>query len=187
MKKRLLLTLTALVIGFAVPTFAQQKEPSLSEQDREQIAAIGKKNDAAWSQSDAAALAALFTEDGMMVTPGGILSGREAIQQRDQSVFDNLRKRLGTEASGESAHITNVTKGVELHAIDDHTAWAAGEWTQTIPGPNHTVREVHGYWASVHVRDGTTWKTRLLSVNVASAPAASGTATPSPTTTPSGQ
>ena len=187
MNLRALLALAGLTLGFSIPAFAQQKEPLLSEQDREQILAIGKKNDEAWSKGDAAALAALFTEDGVMVTPGGILSGREAIQQRDQSVFDNLRKRLGTEASEGSAHITNVTKVVEMHAIDDHTAWGAGEWTQTIPGPNHTVREAHGYWGCVTVRDGDIWKNRMLTVNVITSPAASGTATPSPTTTPGNQ
>jgi ketosteroid isomerase-like protein len=76
MKIRLVVALVGLAISFALPAFAQQKEPSLSEQDREQILAIGKKNDDAWSKSDAAALAALFTEDAVFVTPGGDALGQ---------------------------------------------------------------------------------------------------------------
>ena len=93
MKIRLLVGLVVLAMGFALPAFAQQKEPSLSEQDREQILAIGKKNDDAWSKSDAAALAALFTEDAVFVTPGGILSGREAIQTLSER-FQRLGKAV---------------------------------------------------------------------------------------------
>ena len=67
MKLHSLLALAALACGFAVPVLAQQKEPSISDQDREQILAIGKKNDEAWSKEDATALAALFTEDAVFV------------------------------------------------------------------------------------------------------------------------
>jgi ketosteroid isomerase-like protein len=92
MKIPVLITIAGLMIGFAAPTFAQQKEPSLTEQDREQILEIGKKNDEAWSKSDATALAALFTVDAVFVTPAGILVGREAIEQRYQTVFKDLEK-----------------------------------------------------------------------------------------------
>ena len=184
MKIRLLLVLVGLAISFALSTYSQQKEPSTSEQEREQIIAIGKKNDEAWSKSDAVALAALFTEDAVFVTPGGILSGREAIEKRYQDVFTAFQKRLGIDASPESSHITNVTKPLELHPIDNNTVWGVGQWSQKIPGPNNTMKEVHGNWGVVNVRVGDTWKTRMLTVNVVSA---TGAATPSPTTTPISQ
>jgi uncharacterized protein (TIGR02246 family) len=170
MKMCVLLTLSALAIGFTVPAGAQQKEPSLTEQDREQILEIGKKNDEAWSKSDAAALAALFTVDAVFVTPAGMLVGREAIEQRYQTVFKDLEKRLGTDASGESNHIINITRDVEMHAIDNNTVWGVGQWSQTIPGPNHSAKQVHGNWGCVNVRDGDTWKNRMLTVNVTPAP-----------------
>jgi uncharacterized protein (TIGR02246 family) len=170
MKIPVLITIAGLMIGFAAPTFAQQKEPSLTEQDREQILEIGKKNDEAWSKSDATALAALFTVDAVFVTPAGILVGREAIEQRYQTVFKDLEKRLGTDASGESNHIVNTTKVAEMHAIDDNTEWGVGQWSQTIPGPNHRTKQVHGNWGCVSVRDGDTWKNRMLTVNVSPAP-----------------
>jgi uncharacterized protein (TIGR02246 family) len=93
MKLHVLLALAALVVGFTVPALAQQKEPPLSEQDYQKLLAMGKKNDEAWSKSDAAALVALYTDDAVFVTPSGILSGKEAIEKRYQDVFKDLEKR----------------------------------------------------------------------------------------------
>jgi hypothetical protein len=124
MKPHVLLALAVLAIGVTVPALAQQKEPSLNEHDREQIIAIGKKNDEA--KNDDAALAALFTED-CLVTTGPIVSGSEAFKKRYQEIFKDLEKR--------SIHVTNVSKPVEAHAIDDNTARPVGQWTQTSLGP----------------------------------------------------
>lgn len=172
MKMRVLTFLAGLAMSLASPISAQQQETQLSEQDRDQILAIGKKNDEAWSKSNATALGALFTEDAVFVTPAGVISGRAAIEKRDQEVFTKLQKRLEGTPSSESKHITNVTKALEIHAIDENTAWGVGAWTQTIPGPDNTVKEVHGNFGSVIVRDGDFWKNRMLTVNVASAPTA---------------
>jgi hypothetical protein len=191
MKLRVLLAFAGLAIGFALPTFAQQKEPSLSEQDRQQIEALGKKNDEAWSKSDAAALATLFSEDALLVGPGSMISGREAIQKRYEDFFKNLagltlpKSMFESGASLAPGHLTNVSKIVELHPIDNNTAWAVGQWTQTGPGPNNTVKELHGNWATLNERIGDTWKWRLQIYNVAPSPSTTSTATPSPTTTPS--
>jgi hypothetical protein len=83
--------------------------------------------------------------------------------------------------------VTVVSKPGEAHAIGDNTAWALGQWTQTFTGPDNTVKEVHGNSVVLAERDGDAWKWRLLFVNVVPPPAATGTATPSPTTTPSNQ
>jgi hypothetical protein len=81
MKMRLLTALVGLAISFALPTLAQQKEPTLSEQDRQQLGALGKKMDEANNNNDAAAVAALFTEDVVLVTDKGLVNGREAIEK----------------------------------------------------------------------------------------------------------
>ena len=59
MKIRLLGALVGLVISFALPIFAQQKE-TVDPQTIEQLIAFGKKYDEAENNNDAAALAALF-------------------------------------------------------------------------------------------------------------------------------
>jgi ketosteroid isomerase-like protein len=73
--------LVGLAIGFAVPAFTQPKEATLSEQDRQQIGALEKKYDDADNNNAAAALAALFTEDAVIVPETGPVNGRQAIEK----------------------------------------------------------------------------------------------------------
>ena len=90
MKICLLLALLGLAISFAL--LAQQTNTP-DPQLRQRYIALVKKYDDALNKNDAAAVAALFTEDAVFVTPGGILSGREAIEKRYQDVFKDLEKR----------------------------------------------------------------------------------------------
>jgi hypothetical protein len=82
MKIRLLLALAGLAISFALPTFAQQKDaaepPIVQQRDLLGIAkAIGqfgdlnRKLDEAYDKNRAAAVAALFTQDGLFAEPDG--------------------------------------------------------------------------------------------------------------------
>jgi hypothetical protein len=81
MKIRLLLTLAGLALGFAVPAFAQEKD-TVDPQIRQQLDALFKKFDEASNKADAAALAALFTEDAVEVGPDGPVYGRQALENR---------------------------------------------------------------------------------------------------------
>ena len=76
MKIRLLLALVRLAISFALPTFAQEKE-AVDPQIRQQLDALAKKFDEASNKADAAALAALFTQDAVEVAPEGLVYGRQ--------------------------------------------------------------------------------------------------------------
>jgi ketosteroid isomerase-like protein len=80
MKIRLLFALVGLAISFALPTFAQQKE-MVDPQVIAQLTAISKNYDEAFNNYDAAALAAFYTEDGVIVTDRGPLYGRQAIEK----------------------------------------------------------------------------------------------------------
>jgi uncharacterized protein (TIGR02246 family) len=53
-------------------------DPQIAQQIRER----GKKYDEAFNKNDATAVAALFTEDALQVTPDGLYSGRQAIEKR---------------------------------------------------------------------------------------------------------
>jgi hypothetical protein len=98
MKIRSLLALVGLAIGFALPTYAQQKDPAdppiVQQRDLLGIAgAIGefgdlhRKLDEAYDKNDAAAVAALFTEDGLFVTPDEMFGGRQQIEDRHSDMF----------------------------------------------------------------------------------------------------
>ena len=85
-----LLALVGLAISFALPTFAQQtKTPH--PQLREQLLALDKKFDDAFANGDAAAIAALYTEDAVIVRDdGGPIYGREAIEKYWADVFKTV-------------------------------------------------------------------------------------------------
>ena len=78
MNTRSVVALLGLAICFALPTFAQQKE-AVDPQLRQKLVDAIKKHTDALDKNDAAAVAANFTEDGILVTPGGTIFGREAI------------------------------------------------------------------------------------------------------------
>jgi hypothetical protein len=77
MKIRSLLALVGLAISFALPTVAQQTDPQL----RQGLVALIQKHNDAINNNDAAAVAALYTDDAVLVEQGGPKLGREAIQK----------------------------------------------------------------------------------------------------------
>jgi uncharacterized protein (TIGR02246 family) len=161
MKLHVLLALAGLTTGLTLPALAQQEEPPLGEQDYQKLVELGKKNDEAWSKRDATGLASLYTKDALFVTPSGILSGRDASEQRYEDDFKDFQVK--------GVRVTTVSRAVEAHAVGNNMAWAVGEWTQTFTGPANLVKEVHGNSVVLAQRDGDAWKWRLLIINVAPA------------------
>jgi uncharacterized protein (TIGR02246 family) len=170
MKIRLLLALAGLAISFAAPIFAQQKDtvdPRIAQQrdllaDSKALSDFGEfsqKRDEAYSNNDAAALAALFTEDALLVAPGGMFSGRQEIEKRYEDTF---KRSPSTLFSDPRDHL--------LRAIDN-AVWSAGEWSSTLQSETGTVF-VRGYWSAIYVRDSGTWKIRLLTLSERPRPAA---------------
>jgi len=76
---RLLLTLVGLAIGFTVPTLAQQKD-TVDSKSEQQVRALAAKYGEAFNKNDPAAVAMLYTEDGVHGFHG-TTHGRQAIQK----------------------------------------------------------------------------------------------------------
>jgi hypothetical protein len=70
MKIRFLLALVGLAIGFAAPALAQLKD-TVDPKTAQEIRALAMKYDAAFNNNDAAAVAALYTEDAVLSGPHG--------------------------------------------------------------------------------------------------------------------
>lgn len=82
MKIRFVLTVVGLAIGFALPTFTQEKS-TVAPRVYQQIEAVFTQFQEAFTKHDAAAMAALYTQDAVEVRSWqGMASGREAIQKR---------------------------------------------------------------------------------------------------------
>jgi ketosteroid isomerase-like protein len=140
---------------------------------RQQFAAKTKRFDDACTNHDAAAAAAFFTEDAVLVTDTGAVCGREAIEKSFAALFQKWRvSNYIRKCDQYSPHIIG-TAGNEM--------WATGVWSAIVRGQSGGLVQHEGYWTVIRQVDD--WKIRNLTFNTTPAPAA----TPSPTTTPSSQ
>jgi len=156
MKTQLLLTVAGLAFGFALPTFAQQKD-TVDPQIIEQLAALGTKTDEAFNDADAVALAALYTDDAVLVMDVGPIYGREAIEKHFSRLFQHIHF---TNHMSKADQYSPHTIGTAGNAV-----WSNGEWTATVQGHGFGQVVQKGYWASIAVRAGDTWKTRFAISN----------------------
>jgi len=90
MKIPLFGALAGLAISFALPTFAQQKD-TVDPIIAQQIRVLAMKYEEAFNRQDPAAVAALYAEDGVNVTPhAGTFYGRQAIEKTMQNGISNV-------------------------------------------------------------------------------------------------
>ena len=171
MKIRLIVALAGLSISFALPTSAQRTttpDPEILQQ----LHAVAKKSDEAFLKGDAVALAALYTEDAVLVNDTGPVYGRQAIETYYAAVFQTLHYfSRDTTYDPTSPHPTGT---------DGNAVWETGEWSCAIAprGEDCGPHQLRGYFASVNVREGDTWKVQMVTYNLKPAPPATPSITP---------
>ena len=129
MKIRSVVTLVGLAISFALLTFAQQKNTTdqriVQQRDLlgvakalDEFGEINQGLDEAYNRNDAAAVAALFTEDALLVAPDGMFRGRQKMYADtfQRSPIISFERRY-------------------LNAIDN-AVWGAGQWTSIFSKPD---------------------------------------------------
>jgi ketosteroid isomerase-like protein len=170
MKIRSVVTLVGLAISFALPTFGQQKDtadPRIVQQHDllgvakalDEFGELNQGLDDAYNRNDAAAAAALFTEDALLVAPDGMFSGRQHIEERYADTFQRS-PIVNFNCSWDRRH---------LNAIDN-AVWSAGPWFGTFQSQAGPVF-ASGYWSAIYVREGDAWKIRMLTLNEQPGPA----------------
>jgi len=151
MNRQVGLLITSLLIGLATSALAQ---PNVPHTDQQAAREVHMQFTTAFNRQDAVGVAALFAEDGIRVTPQGIIQGRDAIQKdadkRFQSRFHDL------------AVTPLIVRALE------NSIWEAGEWTMKIGD-----QPVRGYFAMTLVREANTFKIRDETFNIVP-PASSG-------------
>jgi ketosteroid isomerase-like protein len=164
MKVRSVVALAGLAISFALPTFAQQKDTPVDPKLTEQLNALCKKFDDAFNKNDAAAVAALFTKDGVLVTDSGPIYGPEAIEKYQAAAFKEGHF---------SNHIGKADRyGAHLIGTDGKEVWRAGDWSLTWQGKIGDPILLKGYWTSIEVLDTDgVWKDKVQTWNITPAPA----------------
>ena len=106
----------------------------------------------AYDAGDAAALAALFTQDGVFNAPSGaVLKGRDAIEKA-------LAGRI-------KAGWTKETITTNDAAMAGSAIWAAGEYGLLGSG-EVAGKQTGGHFGWVLVRDGDAWHAAMLTANV---------------------
>ena len=156
MKTRSLLSLAGLAIGFALPAFCQERDAAVDAQIVQQLHAIGKKSDQAFLKGDAGAVAALYTEDAILVNDTGPVYGRQAIEKYYADQFQEVR------------YFRHDTKYDPISprpiGTDGNVVWENGEWSGAffLQGEDCGPHQLKGHFASVKVREGDTWKVQML-------------------------
>jgi uncharacterized protein (TIGR02246 family) len=141
-------------ISLALPTFAQRTDTPDPKLRQKLVDVIAKHADAL-NKNDAAAGAACFTQDAVLVTERGPVNGREAIEKwyADLLKYMKFSDEVIT-IDQDSPHVIG-TAGNEI--------WATGGWSGTIRGENFGPIQVKGYWSVIRVGDD--WKIRMLNSN----------------------
>jgi uncharacterized protein (TIGR02246 family) len=163
MKIRSVLAMVGLAISFAVSTFAQEKahlDPRIAQQRDllgvadalEVFGNLSQKLDEAYNKNDAAAVAAVFTEDAVLVAPDGMFSGRQDIEKRYVDTFQR----------SPISDFNSRRERRHLNAIDN-AVWSDGQWASTLQSQTGPVF-AWGYWSAIYVREGDVWKIRMLSL-----------------------
>jgi uncharacterized protein (TIGR02246 family) len=162
MKIGSVLIVVGLAISFAAPVLCQEKYTAeiqtVQQRDLlgvpkalDDFGALSLKLDEAFSRNDASAIAALFTEDGILVASDGMFSGRQAIEKR----YADLLQRWPI--------TTFSSQRYQLNAIDN-AVWSVGEWWSTIQSETGPKFE-GGCWSATYIHEGNDWKIRLLTVS----------------------
>jgi hypothetical protein len=89
---------------------------------------------------DVAAMAALFSENGVRITPAGIFQGRDAIRREMQRVIEKRVIEMGLH--GYSARRT-------VSRLEGNMVFNAGEWQARLGD-----QQFHGYYSALLVREG---------------------------------
>ena len=144
MKIRLVVALAGLAMSFALPAFAQQKN-TVDPKIEQQIRILAAKYDEAINKQDAAAVAALYTQDGVWVTHDGSFHGRQAIEKTYANYFQHWRS------------INNVSTVDRLNAVGNEVR-AFGTWSSAFQDTNGAPRKDRGHYRWLLVRKGDIWK-----------------------------
>jgi uncharacterized protein (TIGR02246 family) len=138
----------------------------------EQLDLIARKYEEAVNNNNAAAVAALFTEDAVFVTDNGPFYGRQAIEKFHVDLFKEWHfSNHSIRTDPDSFRIIGTAENIATN----------GEWSQTLQGQTGDPIQRKGYWSAIDTRQGNDWKILMLTPNVTPEPAPP----PSPTATPS--
>ena len=143
MRSSIIVALAALAL---ITSASAQEIDQNHRQQIERIAAAYVEN---WNKHDAAGIAALYTKDGVLVTPtGAVRSGSLEIEQASQGVMKSFPQHNGQTIE-------------QISPLGNDADIRIGQFHLSGEGPNGPTK-LDGRYTAVDVREGGTWKIRLL-------------------------
>jgi uncharacterized protein (TIGR02246 family) len=144
------------VLSLTTSAFSQGVDQNTRQQIEKMTAAYHDN----WNNHNAAGIADLYTNDGVLVTDrtDGFKKGHQEIQQYYTGIFNRV------------SHHDSATVD-ELFPLGNNAVITVGEYHLSGRGPNGPIK-ADGHYTAVDVLEGGTWKIRLL------------TAVPNPPPTP---
>lgn len=144
---------TLLLLGPVQPIHAQTAGDQAKQMSDEQIgktlAAADSYTVDAVNRHDAHAVAAVYWDDAIDISPLGVASGRPAIEQRFAQWFKSEDVRDFAETID------------EIHIFGDH-GWFVAHWSGTfVTEPGGERRSLKGYITCVLERRNGEWKARM--------------------------
>lgn len=135
----------------AQPVAAPQAKPAGREDVHRAVEAFVTTYLDAYNRKDAAAVAALYAEDGVLVPPGPIATGRLAVENAWRAVFDSGRTGLRYD-------IRRVEAAGDL-------VWSVGGFTVMVPDDNGVLQERQGNFANIYQWAGDKLRFRVHAFN----------------------
>jgi uncharacterized protein (TIGR02246 family) len=164
--------LTGLAFGLVSQATAQAQSSATDPALQKTLQGISDKYEAAFNSKDAAGIAALYAENGVLIVgvPGDqVHSGRQDLEKFYEGAFKHG-------VSGLHATVE------EVHSSGD-VAWARGSFTEMRPAMQggNGLEQVHGLFGGVYEREGDSYKIVQLTAflkPMAPAQPAAGSSTP---------
>ena len=137
-------------LALAASAFLLSAAPSPAQQQQQrapaEIAEAHRRLEQAFNRGDAAAVAALYTEDATLLPPGAdILSGRGAAQARWQAAYDTGARNLSLDP-------------VSVETYGGDAAREIGRFTLEAPGRGGQTARVEGKYVVVWKKTADGWR-----------------------------
>ena len=146
-----LVSMSAAVAGGSREAFAQQTSAASRPDARQAVEAFVAKYLDTYNRKAAAGVAALYTEDGLLVPPGPITTGRQNIEKAWRAVFDAGR--------------TGLRYDVQQVQAEGNIVWSVGRFTVMAPDESGALQERQGNFANIYQWEGDGLKFRVHAFN----------------------
>ena len=139
--------ISAVMVSQGRAAIAQQTGGAGRQDARQAVEAFITKYLDAYNKKDAAGVAALYAEGGLLVPPGPITTGKQNIEKAWQAVFDTGR--------------TGLRYDIQEVQAEGNFVWSVGQFTVMAPDESGKLQERQGNFANIYQWEGDGLKFRV--------------------------